>query len=60
VRHRPEQTVLHQTLSAHFEQFAERAEEAGGLPDFVLLEVREYLRCGLPMSAAAGTTRSVR
>jgi hypothetical protein len=24
-----------------------RTEEAGGLPEFVLTEVREYLRCGL-------------
>ena len=47
VRHRPEATVLHQVLSAHFEEFAERGEEAGGLPEFVLTEVREYLRCGL-------------
>jgi len=47
VRHRPEETVLHQVLSLHFEEFVERAEEAGGLPDFVLKEVREYLRCGL-------------
>jgi hypothetical protein len=29
-RHRPEQTVLHQVLKAHFEEFVERAEEAGG------------------------------
>ena len=39
--------MLHQTLSAHFGEFVERAEEAGGLPEFVLTEVREYLRCGL-------------
>ena len=47
MRHRPEETVLHQVLSAHFEQLVERAEEAEGLPEFVLAEVREYLRCGL-------------
>jgi hypothetical protein len=46
VRHRREETVLHQVLSAHFEQFVERAEEAGGLPKFVVTEVREFLRCG--------------
>ena len=47
VRHRPEETALHQVLSEHFAEFVEQAEEAGGLPEFVLREVREYLRCGL-------------
>jgi hypothetical protein len=28
VRHRPEETVLHQVLSLHFEEFVEQAEEA--------------------------------
>jgi hypothetical protein len=34
VRHRREETVLHQVLSAHFQEFAEQAEGAGGLPEF--------------------------
>jgi Transposase zinc-binding domain len=46
-RHRPEETVLHQVLSGHFEEFEQRAEEAGGLPQFVVKEVQQYLRCGL-------------
>ena len=46
-RHRPEETVLYRTLAAHWAEFCERAEEAGGLPRFVQREVDEYLRCGL-------------
>ena len=46
-RHRPEETVLYRTLRAHWEEFYERAEEASGLPRFVVREVEEYLRCGL-------------
>jgi hypothetical protein len=45
-RHRPEETVLYRTLAAHWAEFCERAEEAGGLPRFVQREVDEYLRCG--------------
>ncbi len=33
--------------SPHWESFCERAEEASGLPRFVVREVEEYLRCGL-------------
>jgi len=44
---RPEQTVLHQTLTAHWAGFMERAQEQGGLPRFVEKEVEEYLRCGI-------------
>jgi hypothetical protein len=47
LRHRPEQTVLHRTLAAHWPEFVERAEEHGGLPRFVVKEVDAYLRCGL-------------
>jgi hypothetical protein len=39
--------VLYRTLAAHWAEFCERAEEAGGLPRFVRREVDEYLRCGL-------------
>ncbi|MCC6214455.1 MAG: transposase [Polyangiaceae bacterium] len=46
-RHRPEETVLHRTVARHFPAFLERAEEHGGLPQFVVREVEEYLRCGL-------------
>lgn len=46
-RHRPEETVLYRTVEAHWPAFRERAEEAGGLPRFVVREVEEYLRCGL-------------
>lgn len=45
--HRPEETVLHRTVSRHWPAFLERAEEHGGLPRFVVREVEEYLRCGL-------------
>jgi hypothetical protein len=45
-RHRPEETVLYQTLERYWPEFRERAEEAGGLPAFVVREVEAYLRCG--------------
>ncbi len=34
-------------VRAHWPAFLERAEEAGGLPRFVVRELDEYLRCGL-------------
>jgi len=46
-RRRPEDTVLHQVLHAHWPAFLERAEEAGGLPKFVVREFEAYLECGL-------------
>jgi len=46
-RRRPEETVLYRTIDEHWAEFCERAEEAGGLPRFVVREVEEYLRCGL-------------
>ncbi|HEX7480616.1 MAG TPA: transposase zinc-binding domain-containing protein [Polyangiales bacterium] len=52
-RRRPELTTLHRTLSAHWPAFVEQAEEAGGLPSFVLREVQDYLRCGLPEHGCA-------
>jgi hypothetical protein len=45
-RHCPEDTVLYRTVAAHWPAFRERAEEAGGLPDFVVDEFEAYLRCG--------------
>jgi len=35
-------------LSQDWPAFAERAAEAGGLPKFVIDEVQDYLKCGLP------------
>ncbi len=52
-RRRPELTTLHRTLSAHWPAFVEQAEEAGGLPSFVVHEVQDYLRCGLPEHGCA-------
>ena len=46
-RHRPEQTALYQTVSAYWQKFLERAEQAGGLPNFVKREIEAYLDCGL-------------
>jgi len=40
--------VLHRVLSQDWPAFAERAAEAGGLPKFVIDEVQDYLKCGLP------------
>jgi len=44
---KPEQTLLHQTLSVHWPAFRRRAEAHGGLPDFVVSEVEDFLQCGL-------------
>jgi hypothetical protein len=48
-RHRPEDTVLYQTLQAHWRVFL--AEIGGGaeveLPRFVLEEVEAFLKCGI-------------
>jgi hypothetical protein len=46
-RHRPEETVLYQTVAEHWPAFRERAQDAGGLPKFVTAEVDAYLRCGI-------------
>jgi len=46
-RRRPEDTVLHSVVRAHWPAFLERAEEAGGLPKFVVREFEAYLECGL-------------
>jgi hypothetical protein len=45
-RRRPEKTALYQAIAEHFPAFLERAEQAGGLPRFVIREFEEYLRCG--------------
>lgn len=46
-RRRPEDTVLYKCIEAHWAEFRERADEAGGLPKFVVKEFEAYLRCGL-------------
>jgi hypothetical protein len=46
-RRRPEETLLQRVVSQHWQAFRERAEHAGGLSDFVVDEVQEYLRCGI-------------
>jgi hypothetical protein len=45
-RRRPEETVLYQTIAAHWPAFRERLEQSGGLPKFVVSEFEEYLDCG--------------
>jgi hypothetical protein len=37
--------VLYRCVEAHWEEFRERAEVAGGLPKFVVREFEDYLRC---------------
>jgi hypothetical protein len=46
-RRQPEQTLLYQVVAEHWSSFRERAEQAGGLPEFVVDEFEAYLRCGL-------------
>ncbi len=45
-RRKPEETLLYQVVEAHWATFRERADEAGGLPDFVVADFEGYLRCG--------------
>jgi hypothetical protein len=40
-------TVLHRTLSRYWPAFVRRADEHGGLPDFVTREVEDFLTCGI-------------
>ena len=46
-RRRPEETVLYQTIAAHWPAFCEHMEDQGGLPKFVVSEFENYLDCGL-------------
>ena len=46
-RRRPEQTVLYQTIAAHWPAFRQRMEDNGSLPKFVVTEFEEYLNCGI-------------
>ena len=46
-RHRPEDTVLYQSIATHWPEFKSRMEEQGGLPLFVVREFEQYLDCGL-------------
>ncbi|MBM3270718.1 MAG: hypothetical protein FJZ01_24055, partial [Candidatus Sericytochromatia bacterium] len=41
-RRRPEDTLLYQVVEEYWHQFLERANEAGGLPRFVVREFEEY------------------
>lgn len=46
-RRRPEESLLYQLVEQHWPTFRERAEQAGGLPKFVVDEFEAYLRCGI-------------
>ena len=46
-RRRPEESLLYQVVAEHWPEFRQRAEEAGGLPRFVVREFEQYLRCGI-------------
>jgi len=46
-RRRPEETELYKTIAAWWHGFLERAEQMGGLPDFVKKEFEAYLDCGI-------------
>jgi len=49
-RHRPEETVLHTTLQAHWKTFLGQLDaeaETPALPAFVVSEVEAFLRCGI-------------
>jgi hypothetical protein len=46
-RRRPEGTLLYQIVDQYWPIFRDRAEQGGGLPDFVVEEFEAYLRCGI-------------
>jgi hypothetical protein len=46
-RRRPDETLLYQLIEEHWPTFLERAEQSGGLPDFIIEEFEAYLRCGI-------------
>jgi hypothetical protein len=45
-RRRPDETLLYQLIEEHWPTVLERAEQSGGLPDFIVEEFEAYLRCG--------------
>jgi hypothetical protein len=48
IRHRPESTVLYQTVQRYYPQFLEHLGEQGrSLPHYVRREFEAYLKCGL-------------
>jgi 8-oxo-dGTP pyrophosphatase MutT (NUDIX family) len=48
-RHEPEDTVLYQIVQQNLETFLRLVQEETGhpLPDFVVKEFKEYLKCGI-------------
>jgi len=48
-RHKPEETVLYKIVQNNWLSFQEQVEQDTGysLPDFVVKEFDEYLRCGI-------------
>ena len=48
-RHKPEETTLYKIVQNNWLTFQERVEQDAGypLPDFVIKEFNEYLRCGI-------------
>ena len=39
--------ILYRLIEEHWPTFLERAEQSGGLPDFIVEEFEAYLRCGM-------------
>lgn len=46
-RRQPEFTVLYRVVQRHWQTYRERAEASGPLPQFVVDEFEQYLRCGV-------------
>jgi hypothetical protein len=44
---RPDASVGESGRGEHLDAYRERAEQAGGLPDFIVEEFEAYLRCGM-------------
>ncbi|WP_052548825.1 hypothetical protein [Enhygromyxa salina] len=42
-RCRPDETLLYHLIEEHWPTFLERAEQSGGLPDFIVEEFEAYL-----------------
>ena len=41
-RRRPDETLLYQLIEEHWPTFLERADQSGGLPDFIVEEFEAY------------------
>ena len=58
-RRQPEFTVLYRVVQRHWQTYRERAEASGPLPQFVVDEFEQYLRCGVLAHGAVLVAESI-